>query len=207
MAATLEYATVANLEYFLLGKNKTQPLQADNFTLALSAASRNIDDYCGRRFWIDAAVSARVFTSPTGYELAVPDIATTTGLVVKTDENQDGVYETTWTLSARTGYGYEVGPYNAQTDTDLKKPYTSIEANLSVFPTWRMAIEITAKWGWPAVPDAIKQATILQAARFWKRKDAVLGQGGSAETGFFEMKRRIDPDVRAMIGPYRSYAQ
>ncbi|KKK86975.1 hypothetical protein LCGC14_2757890, partial [marine sediment metagenome] len=202
----LEYATVVELEEYLLGASKTQPAQAGNFAIALSAASRNIDKHCGRRFWIDDAATERIFTVENGYSFPVPDIATTTGLVVATDEDRDGVYETAWTLGARTGAGYEVAPYNAQTDPELKEPYTSLEANASVFPTYRMAISVTAKWGWPAVPDDIKQATLLHAARFWKRKDAVLGLGGNAELGFFEMRRKIDPDVAKMIDVYRNFA-
>jgi hypothetical protein len=205
--ATTDYCTVADLNEYLLGSGKTQALQAGNFAAAIAAASRLIDDYCGRRFWIDDAVTPRRFTADDFVEVLLPDIATATDLEFKTDEDFDGVYETDWVIDSYTGAGFRLWPTNAQTDPDIKLPYTRARAISTSFPVHDLAIEVTAKWGWPAVPDAVVEACLLQSARLWKRKDAVLGVGGAAETGFFELRRRMDPDVRRLIDPYRNFAQ
>jgi hypothetical protein len=205
--ATTDYATVQELETYLLGESKTQAAQATNFQTAVSSASRFVDRYCGRRFWIDDAPSARVFSAESYDEIWIPDVATATGFVLKTDEDFDGVFETTWVKDSITGAGFRLWPYNAQTDPDLKEPFTRVRAISTAFPIWDLAVEITATWGWPAVPDDIHQATLLQAARLWKRKDAVLGVGGAAETGFFELRKSLDVSVKNLLDPYRSFAQ
>ncbi|MDX2921298.1 hypothetical protein PV370_25695, partial [Streptomyces sp. NE06-03C] len=62
-------------------------------------------------------------------------------------------------------------------------------------------VQVTARWGWPAVPDEIVQATLIQAARLYKRKDSPEGVTGSAEWGVVRLSRR-DPDVWALIEHY-----
>jgi len=196
-----EYATQADLEEYLLGAGKNQVVQQGNFDVALEAASRMIDDYTGRFFYSVAASAKRYTATPDPYSFAVADISTTAGLLVKTDEDQDGVYETTWVEDSLTGAGFWLSPENGPPGY----PWTRIDAISTAFPTWRYAIEVTAAWGWGAVPPAIKSATLLQSARLWKRKDAVLGVGGAADTGFFELRRRMDPDVRRLVDPYRRF--
>ena len=49
---------------------------------AIEAASREIDAYCGRRFWQDGTATARTYYADTPRIACVDDIATTTGLVV-----------------------------------------------------------------------------------------------------------------------------
>ena len=68
---------------------------------------------------------------------------------------------------------------------------------------------MTAEWGWVAIPDAIKLATLMQAARFYERRQNVGGQltrrevdevslGWSASTA-----HELDSDVVASIAAYR----
>src|SRR5690554_3107788 len=67
------------------------------YEMAIEAASRQVDDFCGRHFWMEEQATPRLFR-PTQPDLVwVSDIATTDGLVVKTDDDDDGVFETTWT--------------------------------------------------------------------------------------------------------------
>lgn len=207
MAVVTDYCTVAELNEYLLGTGKTQALQAGNFAAAVSSASRFVDRYCGRRFYVDDAVSARVFTADHYTEILVPDIATATDLVLKTDEDVDGVYETVWQIGSFTGAGFRLWPYNAAADVEMLEPFTRIRAIATAFPIGELAVEVTALWGWPAVPADVHQATLLQAARFWKRKDATLGVGGAAETGFFELRKSLDVDVKNLLDPYRNFAQ
>src|SRR5690606_2942121 len=65
-------------------------------------------------------------------------------------------------------------------------------------------VAVTAVWGWTAVPDAVKQATLLQASRFFKRRVAPFGIAGSPDQGSeMRLLARVDPDLAVMLGSYR----
>lgn len=158
---------------------------------ALLAASRGVDAHCGRRFYADRSATAR--TWPTrgrtvrnsdGELLLVDDIATTTGLVV---EVGDG---TTWT--AVTDYFAE--PDNALARGDA---ITALRRDMGYWSGSRR-VRVTARWGWPAVPDPVAQATLILALRLFRRKDSPEGVTGSAEFGLIRVTR-IDPDVQGQL--------
>lgn len=191
-----EYATLEELRDQL-------SLPADDtsrdtlLTKALKSASRGIDRTTGRRFWMDDAPKARtyrlegrVFYERDGDVLLVDDIGSTAGLVVESATVGGSTY------TALTGY--ETTPDNALDDgyaiTGLLKPH-------GVWGTTSTRIRVTAKFGWPAVPDDIAQACLIQASRLYKRKDSPEGVMGSAEWGVVRLSRR-DPDVWNLIEPY-----
>ena len=60
---------------------------------------------------------------------------------------------------------------------------------------------VTADWGWPAVPDAIVEATLLLANRRFMRKDSPEGIAGWAAEGPVRVSR-FDPDIEDLVGPY-----
>src|SRR5436189_6013735 len=95
---------------------------------AVDAASRQVDSYCGRRFWQDSAVVAREFfpTSSTCVDLlGQPDgspateISTATGLIVKTDSGDNGGFATTLTI----GTHFLLHPRDAAADG---RPYSAV---------------------------------------------------------------------------------
>ncbi|NJP75625.1 phage head-tail connector protein, partial [Streptomyces sp. C1-2] len=156
------------------------------------SASRGIDKVTGRRFWLDETPAERLFRlpgrvvrEPDGELLLVDDIGDTGGLTV---ESGGG---TSW--SAVTGY--ETHPDNALADG---KPITGLLLPSGTWGSVTARIRITARFGWPAVPDDIAEAAILQATRLYKRKDSPEGIIGSAEWGVRNLSRR-DPDVWALI--------
>ena len=71
----------------------------EEYARAVAAASRSIDLYCGRTFYRSTTPTARVFRPEQPDLLWTRDIATSAGLLLKTDEDNDGVYETTWTIN------------------------------------------------------------------------------------------------------------
>lgn len=141
----------------------------------LLAVTRYLDRKLGRFFNRDDAVVARVYY-PEGYfggnpeaenpwvgqrssrMLEVDDISTTTGLLIKIDTNRDGLF-TDETALASTDY--ELLPLNADKGPE-PKPWNVIH-----LPVWSTKIgwmpgapvQVTARFGWPAVPEAIVQAT------------------------------------------------
>jgi hypothetical protein len=174
----------------------------DDVDRAIEAASRAIDEWCCRRFYADSTVSARYYTAgpEETYVLAVDDISTTTGLIVRTDDDWNGTYENTWTLNSRTGpWGFMVEPTNWSA---LSKPITRLRAVADVWPTVEQGVEVTAKWGWASIPVAITEACLMLAVRYWKRKDTPFGVMGTSETGFVTLPK-VDPDVQALLNPYR----
>ncbi|MFC8456442.1 hypothetical protein ACFUJ0_06100 [Streptomyces sp. NPDC057242] len=62
-------------------------------------------------------------------------------------------------------------------------------------------MRVGTRFGWPAVPDDITEAALIQAARLYRRKDSPEGVTGSAEWGVVRLSRR-DPDVWNLIDPY-----
>lgn len=164
-------------------------------TSALASASRSIDRTTGRRFWLDATVvqrtyrlSGRTVCETDGELLLVDDIGTATGLIVETGSGSS------WTAVT----GYETSPDNALADA---RPITGL---LRVNGTWGVytgRVRVTARFGWPAVPDDVTEAALIQASRLYKRKDSPEGIIGSAEWGVRNLSRR-DPDVWALIEPF-----
>ncbi|MEV4474667.1 phage head-tail connector protein [Nonomuraea sp. NPDC049504] len=166
---------------------------------AIAAAEEHIHNRTGRMtFSRDNEPSARLFRvrgrTVRGEEwseaLVVDDIATTDGLVV---EVGDGLtFETVEPL------GYETMPENA---TAKGWPITALERRYSWWSLFR-AVRVTAFWGWPAIPAGVKQATLLQASRLYRRKDSPEGVAGNAEWGLVRVPH-LDPDLRSLVDPYR----
>ena len=187
----------------LSGWNRSQSSEdAIELDLVLNAASRAIDQAVGRGidvFHGDAVASVRQFHADDPYVLTVRDFHTTTGLVVATDTTDDGTYDTVWGAA-----DYIVEP----TDPDDGEPYNQLVAVASKrFPTSgrRPRVQVTAQWGWAAVPRDIMLATQLLANRYLKRRtSAELGVLGIGES--VARIARTDPDVQGLIEPYMKLA-
>jgi hypothetical protein len=188
------YATLAQLKNMITVTDTDRDSQlADK----LAAASRAIDNNTGRRFYLDAAATARVI-NPTrrlvededGWHLLIPDIGDVDALVVEV--GRAGA----WTnITAQV----EAEPLDAIAEL---KPVTSL---LKVGGTWPAGagrrVRVTARWGWPAIPDGVHEATLILAARLFKRKDSPEGVLGSSEWGVIRLSR-TDPDVYGLIQNY-----
>lgn len=195
MAWQPSYATAAQLKG-LLGITGATDDTALGF--ALTAASRAIDHHCNRQFGkLDAAApryyEARWDADRCRYVVDIEDLMSTTNLVVKTDDGTD-TFDTTLTLND----DYRLAPYNAAADV---RPWTSIVAASGVaLPTRERCLEVTALWGWAAVPGEVLQACLLQAGRIFKRKDAPFGILGSPQTGSeIRLLSKLDPDVAVLL--------
>lgn len=175
---------------------------------AVNAANSAVIDFCGRSFdkVAEASETARVYGySSAGvgvrdaYTAVVHDFWSTTNLVIKTDDNDDGTYETTW---ASTDYRLE--PLNGLIG-GLSVPYYRIRAvNNRTFPTSnrRTCLQVTAAWGWTAVPDPVFEATLIKAARIFKRRTSPEGVAGFGDFGVVRISRTEDPDVAGLLAPF-----
>lgn len=167
---------------------------------AINAASRAIDKFCGRRFWQDATVQTRVYQADDAYLAWVDDISTSTGLIVRTDTSGDGSWATTWDAA-----DYRLEPTNADADGQAYAWWRLVAIDDKTFPVseLRTTLQVTARFGWSAVPDEVNQACILRAAALFKRKDSPDGVAGFGDFGAVRISRFRDPDVVELLDPFR----
>lgn len=187
----MAYITNADLKESL-GISSSDSTKDDIVTYAVNAAISFIDNYTGRTFDLAGSATSRIYVPDGEQLLLVDDIGSITGLVVESGD----ITGTSWTTVDTSTY--EIYPLNAITKG---KPVTGLAllTNWAANPYAR--IRVTAKWGWPAVPDEIAQAALLQAARLFKRKDSPGGMYGSADFGFSRVSK-ADPDVVSLIAPF-----
>lgn len=200
MTITNGYATLAAVQ---TAGHYQDSLSDPELERAIESASRMIDGWCKRRFWVDSGVTARVYRPVDRYRVRTDDISTSTGLIVAYDSGDDGTYETTITST-----NYQLYPLNGIMAGIEGWPYTSIElVEGDLFPIYskRPAVQITAKWGWAAVPKAIQQATIVQALRVHKGLDAPFGIVETPD-GLGARLPAMHAEVRALIAPYMNQA-
>jgi len=144
-----------------------------------------------------------VFTAGDEYVCEIDDISST-AITLKTSTLADGVFDVTWSAT-----DYQLEPTNGILD-GLTVPYTRIRAvGDYLFPTLNAnfgseaLVQLTATYGWPAVPEPITQAVIIQASRIFKRYDSPLGVAGFGDLGAIRVTRALDPDVAQLVEPYR----
>jgi hypothetical protein len=192
VSITNGYATLAELKAALRISDYIDDAALER---SVEGASRRIDGVCDRRFYLDATASARIYRATSPWRVDVDDIGTTTGLVVRTDGDGSGTYATTWAST-----DYELGPLNALAQG---RPANQVHAVEVLFPTHVMPspVQVTARWGWPSVPDAIREATILLAGRMFKRQDSLLGVAGVGDLGALPVMR-FDSDIEELVAPY-----
>lgn len=166
-------------------------------TAALAVASRGVEMYCHRQFNDAGTASARVFYPTASWVVHVDDFSTTAGLLVSTDAGSDGTFETAWAST-----DYELYPLNGIVDGMPGWPYNKITSVVRWFPmcTARASVQVTARWGWAAVPAPVKEATLILAEDVFKLKDSPFGAGGYAEYG--RIRARENPNVCLRIDPY-----
>jgi hypothetical protein len=189
-----EYGTVAALKQ-RLNVEPSDTSRDDLLQSALSAASRGIERACGRRFWLDPEPVARLFNprrrldrEADGELFLTGDIGDEVGLLVETGRGAAFAPVT----------DYETWPDNALLDGE---PVTGLLRPVGIWGVPTTRIRITARFGWPAVPDDVTEAALIQATRLFKRKDSPEGVTGSSEWGVVRLSRR-DPDVWNLIEPY-----
>lgn len=160
MPATLTREPYASVDDYRAAARKIDPADDTIIKRDLVAVTRLINDRTGRDFGVvNAAIERRFYGDGTEI-LRVDDIASTTNLAIKIDEDGDGVF-TDETALASTDY--QLLPLNAAT-YDPPEPYREI-----LLPRWSsragywprgVLVSVTALWGWPAVPENIIVATI-----------------------------------------------
>lgn len=159
----------------------------------ITAASRQVDTHCGRRFYLDTEASTRTYEPSDDCELIVDDFGTTTGLVV---------VESGTTLTLNTHF--YLHPLNGLTEWGEAGPYYVLEKfNDQPWLDYDNggSISVTAKWGWPAVPEQVKQATIMLTADLMASRDNAFGVVGLDAGAAIRM--RMNSTAAALLASYR----
>jgi hypothetical protein len=164
--------------------------------LAVESASRMVDSYTQRYFY-NAGTATRIFAPQDSYVTEIDDLVSLTSL-----QTSDGdAFDTTWAAK-----DYQLEPLNGVVDGLTGHPATRVRAVddfLFNVLDGEATVRIAGVWGWSAVPVAVKQATVIQAARIFKRNDSPLGIAGFGEMGAIRVGVQLDPDVKHLIDVYR----
>ena len=131
--------------------NISGPGYDDRLRELLEVVSRMVDRYCNRHFYV--LTTTHVYDSDGGSELHIQDLLSITSL--KTDDNKDRTFETTWAAT-----DYLLYPTNAEPTQLWGRPYTRVVVDVeagskSVFPAGRQTIQMIGKWGFRDVTDDV----------------------------------------------------
>ncbi|HEY7823624.1 MAG TPA: head-tail connector protein [Acidimicrobiia bacterium] len=191
------YATLAELKAIL---RLTDTVDDSLLTFNLEAASRFVDQHCERSFDAAGTAVARTYI-PTGRYEPLPIDDATEIVTVEIDDDLDYSFSTELVANI----DWQAEPVNQRLN-GVDWPYTRlVPFEDGWWPTrrGRATVRVTAKYGWPAVPAAVKEATLLQASRLFTRYDSPLGIAGFGDMGAMRVSRWIDPDVQQLLSPFR----
>ena len=194
MAITNGYCTLNELKASLRIP-VSDTVDDDLLELAVESASRDIDQACERFFY--STVATRIFTPRDSYNCSIDDLVSVT--TIKSSSGADGVFDITWQTS-----DYQLMPLNGIAG-GMTVPYDLIYAvgdYLWPLDGEEATAQVNGTWGFSAVPTAIKQATVLLAARIFKRNDSPGGVMGFGDLGVIRVGR-MDPDIDRLIQPYK----
>lgn len=193
MAWAPDYITAVQLKHYVRVLDTDDDVEIG---VAITAASRAIDDHCNRQFGKVAAPEARRYTAYYDYDrcrwvVDIDDLADVTGLVIAVTD-------------VGTIDSYDLEPVNAIAE-GMVWTRLLIKSDSSATPTGKPnEIDMTAPWGWPAFPVPVTQAGYLQSSRFLSRRDSPYGIAGSPDQGSeMRLLSRVDPDVGVSLRRYR----
>lgn len=193
MAISQGYTTLASVKAILRITDSVDDALLEE---CIESASRQIDTHCERVFSYGTAT--RIYTPNDPFVTEIDDLISLTSL--KTSSSADGVFDTTWATS-----DYQLEPLNGLVGGKAA-PYTNVRAvGDFTFPIdgEEATVQVTGVFGYAtAIPTDIKQACNLLAIRQFKRYDSPLGVAGFGDIGVVRVSR-VDPDIDALLAPYR----
>jgi hypothetical protein len=192
----MSYATLAEFKSAIGITDSTDdtPLQS-----VLDATDALIDLYCDRKQGFGTATETRYYNADAWDYVLIDDLVSVTTLT--TDDLGDGTYSTSWTINT----DYNLSPPNAALDG---WPYTQIDASVTYpknFPydIYR-GVKVVGVFGWPAVPQAVKQAALIQAGAVWSSRTSPFGVIGSADLGgILRQTRALHPEAQVLLESFR----
>jgi hypothetical protein len=190
------YVTLSELKAAL---RITDQVDDGLLSTALNSATAYVNNYCERSFFPGTATTERIYI-PTGRfdVLLIDDASAITEVAI--DENLDRSYST-----VLRELDFQPEPLNVTT-IGSRYPFTLLRPiEDGYWPMWenRATVRVTGTFGWPETPDAVREATLLQASRLFTRLDSPLGVAGFGDMGAMRVSFRGDPDVLMLLNPFR----
>ena len=169
-------------------------------SVALASAEDAVDDYCGWRFDSTSATYTYAVASRSLLDLDALPLASSSGITLSTDDNDDGTFENTWSAS-----WFQLEPLNGVGPNGRTGwPYTQVRPVGGYwFPTsayGRPTVQIVGTFGWAAVPDNVRLATIQIAGWLWSSKAS---PSGVLLTEFGPVSVRQVPQAERLLRNYR----
>lgn len=180
----------------------TRPDDDSEVALAVAAASRAVEGYCERYFY--RAADTRTYVPGDLYRIRTDDLVSVTTLATDPAGTtaQGGTFPVTWPAGS-----FQLLPYNPG-KTGEQWPYTSIRAVGGLTFPWATPlllmradrIQVTGVFGWPAVPQAVRTATLIAAAELFRMKDMPAGGGQPGEFSIVTLGQ--NPRIGELLSPY-----
>jgi hypothetical protein len=190
------YATLAQVKAAL---RITDQIDDALLNTSISAASRWVEGWCGRNFEVASGTAVRDYVPSGRMEpLIVEDL--TSVVSIKIDEDLDRTFGTTL-----AEIDFQLEPVNGRSFGNQFPFYVIRPQEDGYWPTYfeRATVRVEATFGWPALPDAVREATILQASRLYTRLSSPVGVVSFGDMGAIRVSRFVDPDVEMLLAPYR----
>jgi len=189
------YATLAQIKAAL---RITDAIDDGLLTTSLEAATQWVDAWCDRTFTVAAAGTAVYIPTGRMDDLLTDDLSAITSISI--DEDLDESFSTTL-----REIDFLALPVNA-TSGGRTVPFTRIRPiEEGYWPSsgGRATVRIIGQFGWPAIPAAVREATILQTSRLYTRLSSPAGVVSFGDMGAVRVSRFVDPDVELLLEPYR----
>ena len=188
MTITNGYATLAEYKSYIAMRGLAGSVGTDTADDAviedlIEAVSRYADRMTGRRFYADANDTAYYYTTDDALELCLPDFKSITTVAVD--------YSNVRSYTALTASDWEALPINYSAEGLPIRGIAIIPTSAAYFPTWRNAVKVTGKRGFPAVPDNIKEAVLETAVAIYGQRS---GQSNSGRISITAAGIVIRPD-------------
>jgi hypothetical protein len=205
MTVTNGYASLAEFKAWVTVRGGTATTDATDDAVMediLEQASRYIDAQTGRRFWKPTADETRYFTPEVSTRLDIADLS-----AAPTSVSVDYSNTVTRSYTALDTTDYDLLPENALT---VGEPYTALEMRFTsgdYLPTQRSGVKIVGKFGWPSVPDNIKNDCLAIAHNIWMGRSGQTGSGRVSVTagGIVIRPEDVPPMAMQDILTYRLY--
>jgi hypothetical protein len=193
-----DYTDSASLKSFLHIPDADTVDNAE-LAIAITAASRAVDQHCSRQFGNASASRSYTYKDECidgRRALRIDDATAVTGVTVLDSSGA--------TVDTLTSADFDLWPWNAAADGF---PYTHVVLKpdaSSQFSCEAKGNTVAATFGWSAVPSPVEQATLFQAARFFARRNAPFGVAGSPDLGNeLRLLDKMDPDVAVILQRFR----
>lgn len=210
----MSYADLAAFKAYLRIDDSVDDVELQR---ALDAATSEITHLCSRDFTppdpmdplTDRYFQPYYDTRNGAWVLPVDDIGDLTGLTMSTWDETD--LNWTVTVDPATLAWRPIGtPGVGTVSTSAILPagaYTGPRG----FTGWASNdnasyVKVMARFGWATIPEAIVEATLIQASRVFKRRDAPFGLVGAPDgSDNTRLLNKVDADVEVLIRGYVKY--